>query len=167
MMEQYSPKTSPRGARSPSVSSGMNLGGQMEGGNLKLSIALGQKPTIIQKGPFYLMKQEAIPASEVTGATNLMASKGLEHSYIKLTSKISPTNLLSMLGPGPRYACNVSLKLVKLVFMWVCEPAALLTEIQVKLAFCKLCENPRYNIFMIVLISWLEEILSKLSHCLF
>jgi hypothetical protein len=29
----------------------------MEGGNLKLSIALGQKPTIIQKGPFYLMKQ--------------------------------------------------------------------------------------------------------------
>jgi hypothetical protein len=51
-----------------------------------LSIALGQKPTIIQKGPFYLMKQEAIPASEVTGATNLMASKGLEHSYVKLTS---------------------------------------------------------------------------------
>ena len=94
MMEQYSPKTSPRGARSPSVSSGMNLGGQMEGGNLKLSIALGQKPTIIQKGPFYLMKQEAIPASEVTGATNLMASKGLEHSYIKLTSKIYPTYLL-------------------------------------------------------------------------
>ncbi len=87
MMEQYSPKTSPRGARSPSVSGSLNHGGQMEGGNLKLSIALGQKPTIIQKGPFYLMKQEAIPASEVTGATNLMASKGLEHSYIKLTSK--------------------------------------------------------------------------------
>ncbi len=86
MMEQYSPKTSPRGARSPSVSGGMTPGGQMEGGNLKLSIALGQKPTIIQKGPFYLMKQEAIPASEVTGATNLMASKGLEHSYVKLTS---------------------------------------------------------------------------------
>ena len=85
-MEQYSPKTSPRGARSPSVSGGMTPGGQMEGGNLKLSIALGQKPTIIQKGPFYLMKQEAIPASEVTGATNLMASKGLEHSYVKLTS---------------------------------------------------------------------------------
>ncbi len=88
MMDQYSPKTSPRGARSPSVSGGMTPGGgQMEGGNLKLSIALGQKPTIIQKGPFYLMKQEAIPASEITGATNLMASKGLEHSYIKLTSK--------------------------------------------------------------------------------
>ncbi len=89
MMDQYSPKTSPRGARSPSVSGGMTPGGgQMEGGNLKLSIALGQKPTIIQKGPFYLMKQEAIPASEITGATNLMASKGLEHSYIKLTSKL-------------------------------------------------------------------------------
>jgi hypothetical protein len=66
----------------------MTPGNQMEGGNLKLSIALGQKPTIIQKGPFYLMKQEAIPSSDVTGATNLMASKGLEHSYIKLMSKI-------------------------------------------------------------------------------
>ena len=77
-----------RGARSPSVSGGMTPGNQMEGGNLKLSIALGQKPTIIQKGPFYLMKQEAIPSSDVTGATNLMASKGLEHSYIKLTSKL-------------------------------------------------------------------------------
>ena len=77
-----------RGARSPSVSGGMTPGNQMEGGNLKLSIALGQKPTIIQKGPFYLMKQEAIPSSDVTGATNLMASKGLEHSYIKLTSKM-------------------------------------------------------------------------------
>lgn len=82
MMDQFSPKTSPRGSRSPSVMGGH---GQAEGVNLKLSISLGQKPTIIQKGPFYLMRQEAIPANEITGATNLMQSKNLEHSFLKLT----------------------------------------------------------------------------------
>ena len=54
---------------------------------LKVSIALGQKPAIIQKGPFYLMKPEPIVMSEVTGATNLMASKNLEHSFQKLACK--------------------------------------------------------------------------------
>ena len=82
-MDAYSPKSPPRG----SVPSN-----QLETGSnpLKLSIALGpggQKPTIIQKGPFYLMKPDPLPRSEITGATNLMASKGLEHSYVKLTSK--------------------------------------------------------------------------------
>ena len=82
-MAAYSPKSPPRG----SVPSN-----QLETGSnpLKLSIALGpggQKPTIIQKGPFYLMKPDPLPRSEITGATNLMASKGLEHSYVKLTSK--------------------------------------------------------------------------------
>ena len=82
-MDAYSPKSSPRG----SVTSN-----PMETGSnpLKMSIALGpggQKPTIIQKGPFYLMKPDALPRSEITGATNLMASKGLEHSYVKLTSR--------------------------------------------------------------------------------
>ena len=67
---------------------------QNESGNLKLSIALGQKgPTIIQKGPFYLVckdEKDLDPQeSTMTGATNLMASKGLEHSYVKLTSKIT------------------------------------------------------------------------------
>jgi hypothetical protein len=65
---------------------------QNDGGNLKLSIALGQKgPTIIHKGPFYVVvKQDEKdldpPEGTVTGASNLMASKGLEHSYVKLTS---------------------------------------------------------------------------------
>ena len=67
-------------------------GGHSGGGSgnpLKFSITLGgQKPTIIQKGPFYLMKQEPIPVSE-TGANNLMSSKGLESSYIKLTSRLT------------------------------------------------------------------------------
>lgn len=84
-MDQYSPKTSPRASRSPSV--GLGSGGGDGGGNLKMSISLGQKPAIIQKGPFYLVRQEVLPSSEITGATNLMASKGLEHSYMKLTSK--------------------------------------------------------------------------------
>jgi mediator of RNA polymerase II transcription subunit 19 len=69
MMEPYSPKSSPRGARSPSVSGVMNPAGQMEGGNLKLSIALGQKPTIIQKGPFYLMKQGSILQNSISAKT--------------------------------------------------------------------------------------------------
>ena len=82
-MDPYSPKSSPRGS---ATSNPMESGGNP----LKLSIALGpggQKPNIIQKGPFYLMKPDALPRSEITGATNLMASKGLGHSYIKLTSK--------------------------------------------------------------------------------
>ena len=34
--------------------------------------------------PFCLMKPDPIGMSEVTGATNLMQSKNLEHSYTKL-----------------------------------------------------------------------------------
>uniref|UniRef100_A0A0K2TVF9 Mediator of RNA polymerase II transcription subunit 19 n=1 Tax=Lepeophtheirus salmonis TaxID=72036 RepID=A0A0K2TVF9_LEPSM len=101
MMDQYSsPKsTSPaRGSRSPIVS-GMNIAGSE---SLKLSIALsGQKPTIIQKGPFYLMKQEHTLSNEITGATNLMASKGLEHSYSKLTAKKMKNSLSSFLQNLP------------------------------------------------------------------
>ncbi len=44
-----------------------------------------------QKTPFYLMKMEQTPANETTGATNLMAARGLEHSYHKLTSKCKMT----------------------------------------------------------------------------
>ena len=83
------------GSRSPSVS---NL---PEANPLKVSIALGQgkQPAIIQKGPFYLMKPDPIVVSEVTGATNLMQSKNLEHSYTKLASKKMKDNLSSFL-PG-------------------------------------------------------------------
>merc|ERR1719336_2291926 len=66
---------------------------------LKVSIALGQKPAIIQKGPFYLMKPEQIVMSDVTGATNLMASKNLEHSFQKLAAKKMKDSLSSFL-PG-------------------------------------------------------------------
>merc|ERR1719264_1543687 len=82
------------GSRSPSVSN-------LEANPLKVSIALGQgkQPAIIQKGPFYLMKPDPIVVSEVTGATNLMQSKNLEHSYTKLASKKMKDNLSSFL-PG-------------------------------------------------------------------
>jgi len=89
-MDGHGPYSSPK-PQSPNVN---RVGGmaQNEAGNLKLSIALGQKgPTIIHKGPFYLVvkqdeKDFEPPEGTVTGATNLVASKGLEHSYIKLTS---------------------------------------------------------------------------------
>jgi len=87
------------GSRSPSVNSLSEQG--LAGNPLKVSMALGQgkQPAIIQKGPFYLMKPEPIVMSEVTGATNLMASKNLEHSFTKLASKKMKDSLSSFL-PG-------------------------------------------------------------------
>merc|ERR1712043_101156 len=55
----------------------------------------------IQKGPFYLMKPDPLPRSEITGAANLMASKGLEHSYVKLTTKKMKDSLSSFLPNLP------------------------------------------------------------------
>jgi len=115
-MEGFSPQRSPHssrsphpsrsphlppGSRSPSVGAPMSDTGNMPGMSnpLKVSIALGQKPAIIQKGPFYLMKPEPIVMSEVTGATNLMASKNLEHAFQKLASKKMKDSLSSFL-PG-------------------------------------------------------------------
>merc|ERR1711874_843480 len=80
------------------------------------TIALGNRPAIIQKGPFYLMKPEPLISSEVTGATNLMASKNLEHSFTKLASKKMKDSLSSFLPalPGivdsPGSADNSSLR---------------------------------------------------------
>lgn len=50
-VEQYSPKSSPRGARSPVVSR------QDSSGTLKTTILLGKNPSIVPSGPFYLMKE--------------------------------------------------------------------------------------------------------------
>merc|ERR1712080_809606 len=55
----------------------------------------------IQKGPFYLMKPDPLPRSDITGATNLMASKGLENSYVKLTTKKMKDSLSSFLPNLP------------------------------------------------------------------
>ena len=45
------------------------------------------------------MKPDPIVVSEVTGATNLMQSKNLEHSYTKLASK-KMKDILSSFLPG-------------------------------------------------------------------
>ena len=94
----------PPGSRSPHLAPGsrspmMSAPDRDPGNPLKVSIALGQKPAIIQKGPFYLMKPEPIVMSEVTGATNLMANKNLEHSFQKLAAKKMKDSLSSFL-PG-------------------------------------------------------------------
>merc|ERR1719412_2217511 len=47
------------------------------------------------------MKPDPLPRSEITGATNLMASKGLEHSYVKLTTKKMKDTLSSFLPQLP------------------------------------------------------------------
>lgn len=50
-VEQYSPKSSPRGSRSPVVSR------QDSSGTLKTTILLGKNPSIVPSGPFYLLKE--------------------------------------------------------------------------------------------------------------
>merc|ERR1719290_445243 len=54
------------------------------------------------------MKPDPLPRSDITGATNLMASKGLESSYVKLTivgKELHQLSYVQMAGfrlhPGP------------------------------------------------------------------
>ncbi len=82
-MDQYSPKPSSPSGFPVANQLGTGPGGGADAsGGLKLKISLNQNKT-----PFYLMKAEQVATSETTGATNLMAARGLEHSYNKLTSK--------------------------------------------------------------------------------
>ena len=48
--EQVSPKSSPRGSRSPAIPR------PDSSGTLKTTISLGKVPSVIHTGPFYLMK---------------------------------------------------------------------------------------------------------------
>lgn len=95
-MDPYSPKSSssPRGGRSPIVSR------QDSSGTLKTTISLGKNPSIVHSGPFYLMK-EPPGEGELTGATNLMAHYGLEHSYSKFSGKKVKEQLSSFLPTLP------------------------------------------------------------------
>jgi hypothetical protein len=72
------------GSRSPSIAGQQMDGGGGGGGvsGLKMTISLKTKT------PFHLMRPESTPTNDTTGATNLMAARGLEHSYNKLTSKL-------------------------------------------------------------------------------
>lgn len=78
--DQCSPKTSPRGNRSPVVPR------QDSTGTLKTTISLGKTPSIVHSGPFYLMKELPAP-SELTGATNLIQYHNLEHSFNKFCGR--------------------------------------------------------------------------------
>ena len=89
MDQQFSPKSSPLGRSSPSVAQ------NVDPSSLKLTISLKQK------SPFYLLRPETAPNNETTGATNLMAARGLEHSYNKLTTKKMKESLSSFLPNMP------------------------------------------------------------------
>nr|CAG4641198.1 EOG090X0DK3 [Eulimnadia texana] len=94
--ESNSPKSSPRGNRSPVVPR------QDSSGTLKTTISLGKTPSIVHTGPFYLLKELPVDA-ELTGATNLMAHYNLEHAYNKFSGKKVKDSLSSFLPnlPGP------------------------------------------------------------------
>ncbi|XP_013782746.1 mediator of RNA polymerase II transcription subunit 19-like [Limulus polyphemus] len=94
--EQYSPKSSPRGARSPVVPR------QDSTGTLKTTISLGKTPAIVHSGPFYLMKEPpSNTQSERTGATNLMSYHNLEHSYNKFCGRKMKDQLSTFLPSLP------------------------------------------------------------------
>ncbi|XP_076031235.1 mediator of RNA polymerase II transcription subunit 19-like isoform X2 [Oratosquilla oratoria] len=108
----FSPKSSPRGSRSPMANPMMRNDST---GTLKMTISAGKHPAVVHSGPFYLMKE---PASEheLTGAKNLMAHYGFEHSYNKFTGKKVRDSLSSFLPslPGiidtPAHLTNSSLR---------------------------------------------------------
>nr|CAG4635061.1 EOG090X0DK3 [Alona affinis] len=92
--EPNSPRSSPRGNRSPVVPR------QDSTGTLKTTISLGKTPTIVHTGPFYLHKE--LPGdADLTGATNLMAHYNLEHSYNKFSGKKFKDSLSSFLPSLP------------------------------------------------------------------
>lgn len=76
-VEQYSPKSSPRGARSPVVSR------QDSTGTLKTTISLGKNPSIVHSGPFYLMKEP--PGNKVMKEKK----RNLKSIFITYTSYIN------------------------------------------------------------------------------
>lgn len=111
--EQCSPKTSPRGNRSPVV-----VPRQDSTGTLKTTISLGKTPAIVHSGPFYLMKE--LPRefflkfvvffysssiftapSELTGGTNLIQYHNLEHSFNKFCGRKIKDQLSSFLPNLP------------------------------------------------------------------
>jgi len=113
----FSPKSSPRGCRSPMAAPSLPRHDSSTG-TLKMTISAGKHPAVVNSGPltpFYLMKDQACEAG-LTGSTNLMAHYCLEHSYNKFTGKKVKDSLSSFLPslPGnldnPAHLTNSSLK---------------------------------------------------------
>ena len=50
----FSPKSSPRGSRSPMATTMMSRNDST--GTLKMTISAGKHPAVVHSGPFYLMK---------------------------------------------------------------------------------------------------------------
>ncbi|CAG0921383.1 unnamed protein product [Notodromas monacha] len=101
-MEQYSPKSSPRGPPGSQTAPRSQDTTTSTSGTLKTTICLGmgKTPSIVHNRPFYLMK-ELPPPSERTGATNLMAIHNLEHAYNKFNGKKVKDQLSSFLPNLP------------------------------------------------------------------
>merc|ERR1711931_273870 len=94
MLDQNSPRSSPRGSISPAYQR------QDTTGTLKSTITLGRKPSIIPSGVFYLLK-EPPDKQELTGEINLMSHHGLEHSYNKFCGKKMKEDLSAFLPNLP------------------------------------------------------------------
>ena len=62
---QNSPKSSPRGSRSPAYPR------QDSSGTLKTTITLGRNPSVFHSGPFYLMKEP--PGNDMLGDNTLFS----------------------------------------------------------------------------------------------
>lgn len=96
--DQMSPKSSPRGSRSPAYPR------PDSSGTLKTTICLGKVPSVVQSGPFYLMKEMPVSdRSEITGCSNLIDYYGLEHTYNKFCNKKGKEELSSFLPHLPGY----------------------------------------------------------------
>jgi hypothetical protein len=88
-VEQYSPKSSPRGARSPVVSR------QDSTGTLKTTISLGKNPSIVHSGPFYLMKEPPGKPIKRRGNMSLLRMKHYYYCFILYASLTSiPWNVM-------------------------------------------------------------------------
>lgn len=83
-VEQYSPKSSPRGARSPVVSR------QDSTGTLKTTISLGKNPSIVHSGPFYLMKEP--PGKCFIFCFNFLVNRVIEPAKFNVLTSLSLMN---------------------------------------------------------------------------
>ena len=86
--EQVSPKSSPRGSRSPAYPR------PDSSGTLKTTISLGKVPSVIHTGPFYLMKD--VPVS----ATGKKKPRGTFYLYFGLPHRAAVDGAIINISHG-------------------------------------------------------------------